>query len=80
MAERMTEQEDDESPPYAFVLIDGTAELSGEWEDRLRWATRMSDRYLGADRAEEVGRRNAAADELLVRVTPQKVLAVKNLE
>ncbi len=71
---------DDETPPYAFVLVDGAAELSEVWEDRLRWAIRMAGRYLGADRAEEAGRRNATADELLVRVKPQKVLAVKNLE
>jgi len=30
---------------------------------------------MGADRAEEFGRRNGVAGELLVRVTPTKVLA-----
>ena len=30
---------------------------------------------MGADRAEEFGRRNAVAGELLVRVTPTQVIA-----
>ena len=36
----------------------------------LRWATAIGGRYMGADRAEEFGRRNAVASELLVRVPP----------
>jgi hypothetical protein len=34
---------------------------------------------MGADRADEYGRRNAVEGGLLVRVTPQKVVAVKNI-
>ena len=33
----------------------------------------------GADRAEEFGRRNGVPGELIVRVTPTKVIAVFNL-
>jgi len=34
---------------------------------------------MGADRADEYGRRNAVEGELLARVTPQKVDAYKNI-
>ena len=34
---------------------------------------------MGADRAEEYGRRNSVPGELLVRVTPRKVVAKKNV-
>jgi hypothetical protein len=34
---------------------------------------------MGAERAEEYGRRNAVSGELLVRVTPKKVIAKKNV-
>jgi hypothetical protein len=34
---------------------------------------------MGADRAEEYGQRNAVEGELLVRVTPQRVVAYKNI-
>ena len=34
---------------------------------------------MGEDRADEYGRRNAVEGELLVRVTPQKIVAHKNI-
>ena len=48
-------------------------------EYRIYWATRIGGRYMGADWADEYGRRNAVERELLVRVTPQKVVAYKNI-
>jgi PPOX class probable F420-dependent enzyme len=70
---------DEEKPPFHFVTIEGTAELTAEDPDLLHWATRIGGRYMGAYRAEEYGRRNAVAGELLVRVAPQKILAYKNI-
>lgn len=66
---------DDETPPFSFVLIEGTATISDDLAEMLGWATRIGGRYMGADRAEEFGRRNAVPGELLVRVTPTKVIA-----
>jgi PPOX class probable F420-dependent enzyme len=70
---------DDEVPPFHFVVIEGTAELKAEDPDLLHWATRIGGRYMGEDRAEEYGRRNSVSGELLVRVTPNKILAYKNI-
>jgi PPOX class probable F420-dependent enzyme len=70
---------DEDEPPFHFVLIEGTAELSAGDPDLLYWATRLGGRYMGADRAEEYGWRNAVEGELLVRVIPQKILAYKNI-
>lgn len=66
---------DDENAPYSFVLIDGTATLSDDPEALHRWATEIGGRYMGTDRAEEFGKRNGVPGELLVRVTPRKVIA-----
>src|SRR2546430_14166396 len=66
---------DDETPPYAFVLIEGTAETSPNLPDLLDWTTRIARRYMAADLAEAYGRRNAVEGELLVRVTPTRVIA-----
>jgi PPOX class probable F420-dependent enzyme len=66
---------DDENPPFAFVLIEGTAQLSDHLGELRRWATTIGGRYMGADRAEEYGARNGVPGELLVRVTPTKVTA-----
>ena len=70
---------DEEEPPFHFVLIEGTAELTADDPDLLYWATRIGGRYMGADRADEYGRRNAVEGELLVRVTSQKVVAYKSV-
>ena len=66
---------DDEAPPFAFVLIEGTAELSEDPGLLLEWATRIGARYMGAEMAEAYGKRNAVPGELLVRVTPTHVVA-----
>jgi PPOX class probable F420-dependent enzyme len=66
---------DDETPPFAFVLIDGTAELSEDLDVMLAWATQIGGRYMGAEQAERFGRRNAVPGELLVRVRPTHVVA-----
>jgi PPOX class probable F420-dependent enzyme len=66
---------DDEKPPFAFVTIEGTAKVSEDPGPLLEWATRIGGRYMGADRAEAYGRRNAVPGELLVRVTPTHVVA-----
>jgi len=39
----------------------------------LRYATEIGRRYMGAERAEEFGRRNVVPGELLVRITPERV-------
>ncbi len=66
---------DDERPPFAFVMVEGTVAISEDADELLRFATAIGGRYMGADRAEEFGRRNAAVDELIVRITPSRVLA-----
>jgi hypothetical protein len=55
--------------------VHGTAATSTDPEELLLWATRIGGRYMGAERAEEYGRRNAVPPELLVRVTPTRVIA-----
>ncbi|MEY2425302.1 MAG: hypothetical protein QOI61_874 [Actinomycetota bacterium] len=68
---------DDEAPPFSFVAIQGTAAVSEDLDDLVRWATQIGGRYMGADRAEEFGRRNGVEGELLVRVTPTRVVALR---
>jgi hypothetical protein len=63
------------APPYAFVQVQGDAELSEEPEELIRTATALGARYMGPDRAEEFGRRNGVPGELVVRVRPVKVVA-----
>jgi PPOX class probable F420-dependent enzyme len=63
----------DDRPPYAYVVVEGVAELSDDLELVRTWAARLGGRYMGADRAEEFGRRNGVPGELLVRVIPGRI-------
>jgi PPOX class probable F420-dependent enzyme len=70
---------DDENPPFAFVQIEGIARLEINAPDLAYWATRIAVRYMGAELAETYGKRNAVEGELLVRVTPTKIVARKGI-
>lgn len=66
---------DDQAPPYSYVQLEATATLKEDLDDLLHWATRLGERYMGADAAEQFGRRNAVPGELLVRAPITKVIA-----
>lgn len=70
---------DDETPPFSFVQIQGTVTLGEDPAEVLATATRIGGRYMGADRAEEFGRRNGVPGELVVRLTPTKVIKAFDL-
>jgi PPOX class probable F420-dependent enzyme len=70
---------DDPHPPYSFVQVQGTAEVSEEPGQLLDIATRAGARYMGAERAEEYGRRNGVPGELVVRIKPTKVIKAFDL-
>jgi PPOX class probable F420-dependent enzyme len=70
---------DDDRPPFSYVQVSGTATLSDDLDEVRRWATVLGGRYMGADRAEEYGRRNGVPGELLVRLRPDHVVADKDI-
>lgn len=65
-----------EEPPYAFVQVQGDAELSEDPGELVRTATAIAARYMGQDRAAEFGKRNGVPGELVVRLRPTKVNVV----
>jgi len=70
---------DDESPPYAFVIIQGTAKFSDNQKDLLKWNTILGGRYMGEKLAEVYGKRNTVEGSLLVEVTPTKIISEKDV-
>jgi PPOX class probable F420-dependent enzyme len=70
---------DDERPPFSFVRVDGTVEISEDPAELLHWATVLGGRYMGAEQAEGYGRRNAVPGELLVRVRPARTASAADL-
>lgn len=61
---------DDERPPFSFVTAQGPVTFDEGLDALLHWATALGTRYMGAERGEEFGRRNAVPGELVVRLRP----------
>lgn len=70
---------DDQTPPYSYVMIEGTVSFSEDPEKLLYWATRIGGRYMGEDQAEAYGKRNSAPGEVIVRITPSRITAYKDV-
>ena len=70
---------DDERPPFSFVVVEGSVDLSDDLDDLRRWATRIGGRYMGEDRAEEYGARNGVAGELVARLRPDRIVSAMDL-
>lgn len=69
----------DDVAPFSFVTVTGSVELIDDLEQVRRWAARIGGRYMGADRAQEYGDRNGVPGELLVRLTPEHIVAAKEV-
>ena len=71
---------DDQTPPFSFVVIHGTAKIQDSKKDEiLKWATKIAERYMGSDKAEKYGRVNSGEGTMLVRIKPTKIIAEKDI-
>jgi PPOX class probable F420-dependent enzyme len=71
---------DDQTPPFSFVIVYGTAKIHHYRQNELfRFATRIARRYMGKDNAEDYGRRNSAEGEVLVRIKAKRIIAEKDI-
>jgi PPOX class probable F420-dependent enzyme len=70
---------DDDVKPFSFVTLEGPVTISEDLEDVRHWAGVIGGRYMGADRGDEYGERNGVPGELLVRLTPEKVVSAADL-
>jgi PPOX class probable F420-dependent enzyme len=69
----------DDRPPFSFVTLSGVAEWSDDNPDVRLWAGRIGARYMGPDREEEFAARNGVPGELVVRLTPTRVVAYRDI-
>jgi PPOX class probable F420-dependent enzyme len=70
---------DESTPPFDFVSVDGHAELSEDLDEVLRWATILGERYMGPGQGKAFGKRNAVPGELLVRLRPERIIALAGI-
>ncbi|MEU0245395.1 hypothetical protein ABZ192_13880 [Streptomyces sp. NPDC006235] len=64
----------EEAARFAYVEARGEVTLSEDLGELLDVATRAGARHMGADQAEDFGKRNAVPGELVVRLRPAKVI------
>lgn len=71
---------DDQTPPFSFVTIHGTAKLYPyKQKEILKWATRIAERYIGKKDSKAYGERNSGEGAVLVRIKPTKIIAEKDI-
>jgi hypothetical protein len=71
---------DDQTFPYSYVTIEGEAQiLHPEPDTLLEIATEIARRYVGEEQAAQYGQRNAVPGELLIRLSPTKILSGKDV-
>jgi PPOX class probable F420-dependent enzyme len=70
---------DHEEFPYGFVSVRGPVRLEEGSPDLLTWATRIAERYVPLDQAEQYGRRNAVPEEMLCRLRLERVVGVADI-
>ena len=71
---------DDQTPPFSFVTVYGTAKIHHYRQNELfRFATKIARRYMGKDNAENYGRRNSTDGEVLVRIKAKRIIAEKDI-
>ena len=73
---RVTLVVDDETPPFAFVMIEGTALASSEVQDIEQVARRISQRYDDGEGMEDFVRFAREGLGTLVRVEPTRIIAL----
>lgn len=69
----------DDRAPFSYVTVEGPVELVDDLDTVAGYAARLGGRYMGPERAEEYGRRNGVPGELLVRLTPEKVVGLADV-
>jgi PPOX class probable F420-dependent enzyme len=71
---------DDQTRPFSFVTIFGTAKIhTYKQKEVLKWANKIAQRYMGKKNAEAYGRRNSGEGAVLVRIRPTRIIAEKDI-
>ncbi|MEJ7838643.1 MAG: pyridoxamine 5'-phosphate oxidase family protein, partial [Thermomicrobiales bacterium] len=63
----------DDIAPYSHVALEGTVTTDEDPERLRKWATTIAGKYMGADRAEELGAQNGAPGEQVCRMKIVKI-------
>ncbi|GLY65749.1 PPOX class F420-dependent oxidoreductase [Amycolatopsis taiwanensis] len=76
---RLSVTVDDQEPPYSYVQFTAEVTLETDVDEMLPYSTAIGARYMGEDKAEAFGKRNAVEGEYLVRARITKVVALADI-
>ena len=65
--------------PYAFVHLEGPVTIEDDPEAYRPWARRISSRYVPFDEVDAFTDRNAVPGELMVRLSPETIVAIADM-
>lgn len=65
--------------PYGFVHLEGPVTFDDDPESFRPWSRQIAVRYVPVDEVEAYADRNAVRGELLVRMSPETIVAVANM-
>jgi hypothetical protein len=60
-------------------VVRGPVAVDEQPDDMLSWATRIAERYVPPGRAEEYGRRNMGPEEMLCRLSLEKITGARDI-
>jgi PPOX class probable F420-dependent enzyme len=70
---------DDPQPPFSFVTVEGPVTLVSDMDQVRHWGKLGAARYIGADAAHEYAYGAHFPDDLLGRLTPERMTGVAAL-
>ena len=72
--------DDQKTPQFSFVIINGTAEIFRyKQNELLKWAAKIARWYVGKSNAKAYGKINSTEGAVLVRIKPTKIIAEKDI-
>lgn len=70
---------DESTPPFSYVVLEGSVELVDDMEQVRHWAAVIAARYMGAGWAEAYVQGEYFPDDLICRLTPRHMIGQAGL-
>jgi PPOX class probable F420-dependent enzyme len=70
---------DDEAPPFAFAMVEGTVTIERDMDVVRHWAGEIAARYMGMAWARAYSASDSFPDDMLCRLTPTNMTGMASM-
>ena len=70
---------DDEAPPFAFAMVEGTVTIERDMDIVRYWAGEIAARYMGLEWARTYSASDSFPDDMLCRLTPTHMTGMASM-